>query len=159
MFTYKHAIAFICVILAVTFSSGSAGTTAEGKAWLAAKGAEEGVVTLPSGLMYKVLKASDKADGKTPLVGTPCACHYAGTLTDGTEFDSSYKRGSPTTFAPNQVIKGWTEAMQLMKEGDTWELYIPSELAYGDRGAGRMIPGGAVLVFKLELIEVKGASK
>lgn len=106
-----------------------------------------------------MLEASTNASGKTPLVSTPCACHYAGTLTDGTEFDSSYKRGSPTTFAPNQVIKGWTEAMQLMREGDTWELYLPSELAYGDRGAGRSIPGGAVLVFKLNLIEVKGPHK
>ena len=74
-------------------------------------------------------------------------------------FDSSFKRGSPATFAPNQVIKGWTEAMQLMKEGDTWELYIPSDLAYGDRGAGRSIPGGAALIFTLEMIKVKGASK
>jgi len=77
--------------------------------------------------------------GKTPLVSTPCKCHYAGTLIDGTEFDSSYKRGAPLTFAPNQVIKGWTEAMQLMKEGGKWELYIPSELGYGDRGAGAFV--------------------
>ena len=71
----------------------------------------------------------------------------------------SFKRGQPATFAPNQVIKGWTEAMQLMKEGDKWELYIPSELAYGDRGAGGRIPGGAALIFTLEMIKVKGASK
>jgi FKBP-type peptidyl-prolyl cis-trans isomerase FklB len=77
-------------------------------------------------------------------------------LTDGTEFDSSYKRGEPLTFAPNQVIKGWTEAMQLMKEGGKWELYIPSELAYGDNGAGGAIPGGAALIFTLELLEVQG---
>ena len=77
-------------------------------------------MSLDSGLMYKVLESS--ASGKTPLVSTPCECHYAGTLITGEEFDSSYKRGSPTTFAPNQVIKGWTEAMQLMKEGDTWEV-------------------------------------
>jgi len=93
------------------------------------------------------------------MVSTPCECHYAGRLTDGTEFDSSYKRGAPTTFAPNQVIKGWTEAMQLMKEGGKWELYIPSELAYGDRGAGGLIPGGAVLIFDLELLKVKGPAK
>jgi FKBP-type peptidyl-prolyl cis-trans isomerase FklB len=80
-------------------------------------------------------------------------------LLDGTEFDSSYKRGQPLTFAPNQVIKGWTEAMQLMKEGDKWELFIPSELAYGDRGAGAKIPGGSVLIFELELLEVQGDSK
>ena len=132
-------------------------TTPEGRAFLDKKATESDVTVLPSGLMYKVLESSE--GGKTPQVGTPCACHYAGTLIDGTEFDSSYKRGSPTTFAPNQVIKGWTEAMQLMKEGDTWELYIPSELAYGDRGAGRAIPPGAALIFKLNLIEVKGAAK
>jgi len=86
-------------------------------------------------------------------------CHYRGTLINGKEFDSSYKRGSPATFAPNQVIKGWTEAMQLMKEGDKWELYIPSELAYGERGAGKDIPGGSALIFTLEMIKVKGASK
>ena len=110
------------------------------------------------GLQYKVIKAG--ADGgKSPLVGTPCKCHYRGTLIDGTEFDSSYKRGSPATFAPNQVIKGWTEAMQLMKEGDKWELYIPSELAYGDRQRGQYITPGAVLVFELELLEVQGPHK
>ena len=92
--------------------------------------------------------------GPTPNIDTPCDCHYAGTLIDGTEFDSSYKRGKPLTFAPNQVIKGWTEAMQLMKEGGKWELYIPSELAYGDRGAGGDIPGGAALIFTLELLKV-----
>jgi FKBP-type peptidyl-prolyl cis-trans isomerase FklB len=152
-------VALLLLVVTLMASPASAGTSADGMKWLAAKGAEEGVTTLPSGLMYKVLESSTNPAGKTPLVGTPCACHYAGTLIDGTEFDSSYKRGSPTTFAPNQVIKGWTEAMQLMKEGDTWELYLPSELAYGDRGAGRQIPGGAVLVFKLNLIEVKGPSK
>ncbi|KAL3762084.1 hypothetical protein ACHAWU_003823 [Discostella pseudostelligera] len=80
---------------------------------------------------------------------------YSGALIDGTEFDSSYKRGQPLTFAPNQVIRGWTEAMQLMKEGAKWELYIPSELGYGDSGAGGAIPGGAVLVFTLELLKVR----
>jgi FKBP-type peptidyl-prolyl cis-trans isomerase FklB len=94
--------------------------------------------------------------GKTPTIDSPCDCHYSGTLIDGTEFDSSYKRGQPLTFAPNQVIKGWTEAMQLMKEGGKWELFIPSELAYGDSGAGGAIPGGAALIFTLELLEVKG---
>eukprot|EP00980_Cylindrotheca_fusiformis_P027928 scaffold22568_cov125-Cylindrotheca_fusiformis.AAC.25 len=133
----------------------AAGTNKEGLAFLAKKEKEDGVVKLSSGLMYKELT---KGTGKTPTVDSPCSCHYSGTLIDGTEFDSSYKRGSPTTFAPNQVIKGWTEAMQLMKEGAKWELYIPSELAYGDRGAGGRIPGGSVLVFILELIEVKGKS-
>mmetsp|Transcript_19442 Transcript_19442/g.42273 ORF Transcript_19442/g.42273 Transcript_19442/m.42273 type:complete len:159 (-) Transcript_19442:213-689(-) len=132
-------------------------TNAEGLAYLEAKGKEEGVVTLPSGLLYKEMRPGN-ADGKTPTANSPCECHYAGTLIDGTEFDSSYKRGAPLTFAPNQVIKGWTEAMQLMKEGGKWELYIPSELGYGDRGAGGSIPGGAVLVFTLELLKVNGDS-
>jgi len=91
-----------------------------------------------------------------PTVSTPCLCHYAGTLIDGTKFDSSYDRGEPTQFAPNQVIRGWTEAMQLMVQGDKWEMYIPSELAYGDRGAGGKIPGGAALVFTMEILKIKG---
>merc|ERR1712244_186401 len=94
-----------------------------------------------------------------PKVSTPCECHYAGRLLDGTEFDSSYKRGEPTTFAPNQVIKGWTEAMQLMVEGDKWEMYIPSELGYGDRGSPPKIQGGDVLIFRMELLKMKGEKK
>lgn len=141
----------LCALLAI--STTLAGTSQEGLDFLAAKGKEDGVVTLPSGLLYKEIRAGD---GKTPTINSPCECHYAGTLIDGTEFDSSYKRGAPLTFAPNQVIKGWTEAMQLMKEGGKWELYIPSELGYGDRGAGGQIPGGAVLIFTLELLKVKG---
>jgi len=93
-----------------------------------------------------------------PTVSTKCAFHYAGQTIDGTEFDSSYKRGQPIDFAPNQVIKGWTEATQMMVEGDKWELYIPSDLAYGDNGAGGQIPGGATLVFQIELIKIKGPS-
>jgi len=118
----------------------------------------QGVHSLPSGLLWKEIQQGQK-NGKSPLVDTPCECHYSGRLIDGTEFDSSYKRGAPTTFAPNQVIKGWTEAMQLMKEGEIRELYIPSELAYGDRGAGGIIPPGAALIFVLELIKVNGPHK
>merc|ERR1712003_183267 len=125
-----------------------------GKKFLEEKAQQPGVTTLPSGLLYKVLKAGNGQHH--PTVDSPCDCHYRGTLIDGTEFDSSYKRGKPTTFAPNQVIKGWTEAMQLMHEGDKWELFIPSELAYGSRGAGGAIPGDAALVFQMELIEIKG---
>eukprot|EP00442_Polarella_glacialis_P049749 CAMPEP_0115107648 /NCGR_PEP_ID=MMETSP0227-20121206/37447_1 /TAXON_ID=89957 /ORGANISM="Polarella glacialis, Strain CCMP 1383" /LENGTH=154 /DNA_ID=CAMNT_0002505619 /DNA_START=79 /DNA_END=543 /DNA_ORIENTATION=+ len=129
-------------------------TNEEGKKWLAGKAKEADVVSLPSGLLYKVVTAGS---GKQhPTADSPCDCHYAGTLIDGSEFDSSYKRGQPTTFAPNQVIKGWTEAMQLMVEGDKWEMYIPSELAYGERGAGGKIPGGAALVFTMEIITIKG---
>mmetsp|Transcript_33784 Transcript_33784/g.53714 ORF Transcript_33784/g.53714 Transcript_33784/m.53714 type:complete len:215 (-) Transcript_33784:119-763(-) len=112
------------------------------------------VNTLPSGLQYKVLKEGRGMDH--PKVSTPCECHYAGRLLDGSEFDSSYKRGSPTTFAPNQVIKGWTEAMQLMVQGDKWEMYIPYELAYGERGSPPKIPGCACLIFVMEIMKIKG---
>lgn len=118
---------------------------------------KEGVVELPSGLQYKIL--TNGTGVLHPLVDTPCSCHYQGQLIDGTVFDSSYERGSPTTFAPNQVIKGWTEAMQLMVQGDKWELYIPSELAYGDGGSPPKIPGGSVLVFQMEIIELQGPGK
>merc|ERR1711959_740765 len=94
-----------------------------------------------------------------PTKDSPCECHYEGTLIDGTEFDSSYKRGSPTTFAPNQVIKGWTEAMQLMVEGDKWEMYIPSDLAYGESGSPPKIPGGSALIFNMEILKINGESK
>eukprot|EP00581_Thalassiosira_minuscula_P009317 CAMPEP_0183702824 /NCGR_PEP_ID=MMETSP0737-20130205/804_1 /TAXON_ID=385413 /ORGANISM="Thalassiosira miniscula, Strain CCMP1093" /LENGTH=201 /DNA_ID=CAMNT_0025929501 /DNA_START=58 /DNA_END=663 /DNA_ORIENTATION=- len=146
-------LALFCGVLSIY--TVLAGTNAEGLAYLEAKGKEEGVVTLPSGLMYKEIRPGN-VDGKTPTADSPCECHYAGTLIDGTQFDSSYDRGEPTTFAPNEVIRGWTEAMQLMKEGAKWELYIPSELAYGDTGIKGAIPGGAVLVFTLELLKVKG---
>jgi FKBP-type peptidyl-prolyl cis-trans isomerase FklB len=143
----------LLLLLAALAALASAGTSQEGLTFLAAKKVEPGVVALPSGLLYKEVRPGT---GKTPTVDSPCDCHYSGKLIDGTEFDSSYKRGAPLTFAPNQVIKGWTEAMQLMKEGGKWELYIPSELAYGDSGAGGLIPGGAVLIFELELLNVKG---
>lgn len=145
-------------MLAALLALAAAATTPEGLAWLDENKNKAGVVVLPSGLQYKVLKEAP-AGAKSPLVGTPCSCHYRGTLIDGTEFDLSYKRGQPTTFAPNQVIKGWTEAMQLMGEGDKWELYVPSELAYGDRQRGQHITPGAVLVFEIEILEVKGDSK
>lgn len=129
-------------------------TDAEGKAFLAENAKKEGVTVLASGLQYKVLKAGP--DGApSPEVDTPCDCHYQGTLIDGTKFDSSYDRGEPTKFAPNQVIKGWTEAMQIMKEGDKWELFIPSELAYGESGSGSTIKGGNALVFEMEIIKVR----
>ena len=101
-------------------------------------------------------RAADLASAKSPLKDTPCECHYVGTLIDGTEFDSSIKRGKPATFAPSQVVKGWTEAMQLMAEGDKWRLFLPSELAYGDRARGQHITPGAVLIFELEILKVNG---
>ncbi|KAH8087626.1 FK506 binding protein [Aureococcus anophagefferens] len=138
---------FARLVVALAAVAPLASSTDEaGKAWLAEKATEAGVISLPSGLMYKVLREGD--GDAHPLPGTSCSCHYAGTLIDGTTFDSSYDRGSPTSFAPNQVIAGWTEAMQLMVKGDKWEMYIPSELGYGDRGSPPKIPGGAPLAAK-----------
>merc|ERR1719253_2323608 len=140
------------------FASSALATNAAGVAFLEANKAKEGVVELPSGLQYKVLRAGDGKEH--PTVDSPCECHYEGRSAkdypSGPKFDSSYDRGSPTTFAPNQVIKGWTEAMQLMVEGDKWELYIPSDLAYGDRGRPPRIDGGACLIFTIEIIKIKG---
>ena len=114
------------------------------------------MITRPSGLQYKVLCAG--AGDSHPLSNSPCACHYEGRCASdypaGKKFDSSYDRGSPTTFAPNQVIGGWTEAMQLMVEGDKWEMYLPANLAYGDNGR---VAG--CLVFTMEIIEIKGGKK
>merc|ERR1711998_632176 len=143
-------IALACVAFA-------AATNEAGTKYLEENKKKEGVVTLPSGLQYKILKKGSGAHH--PTVDSSCECHYEGTLIDGTEFDSSYKRGSPTSFAPNQVIKGWTEAMQLMVEGDKWEMYIPSDLAYGERGSPPKIPGGSALVFRMEIIKIKGDRK
>ncbi|CAJ1381233.1 unnamed protein product [Effrenium voratum] len=126
----------------------------EGEAFLKKKEQEPDVIKTSTGLLYKVVK---KGDGTHhPTAGSPCECHYKGQFIEGEEFDSSYKRGTPTTFKPSQVIAGWTEALQLMVEGDHWELYIPSELAYGSRGAGGRIPPHAALVFTLELLKIKG---
>jgi len=120
----------------------------EGEAYLAANAAKPGVVTLPSGLQYKVLTAGT---GKKPAAGDTVVVHYRGTLVDGTEFDSSYKRNQPAKFKVNQVIPGWTEALQLMAVGSKWQLVIPAKLAYGERGAGNVIPPNATLVFEVEL--------
>jgi len=110
------------------------------------------VVELSSGLQYKV-RRSGPASGKKPGLSTPCRVHYRGILTDGTEFDSTYSRGAPIILRPDQVVPGWREALQLMREGDRWEIILPSDLGYGERGAGP-IPGGAVLVFELELFDI-----
>jgi peptidylprolyl isomerase len=142
----------IALLLAARLAS--CGTDADGLKFLEENGQRAEVATTKSGLQYEVLKSGPE-DGPHPNISTKCICHYRGTLLNGKEFDSSYKRGSPTTFAPNQVVKGWTEALQMMRAGDKWKLYLPSELAYGDRGAGKDIPGGAVLVFELELLELK----
>ena len=113
---------------------------------------KEGVVTLPSGLQYKVLT---EGKGKTPTIDDMVVVNYTGKLLDGSEFDSSAKRGQPATFRVSGVIKGWTEALQLMKEGSKYELYIPADLAYGDKGAGRVIGPNAALIFDVELVSIK----
>ena len=122
-----------------------------GEAFLAENTGKEGVTTLPSGLQYKVITAGA---GKSPQKSDKVTVNYRGTLIDGTEFDSSYSRNKPATFGVGKVIPGWTEALQLMKEGDKWKLVIPSKLAYGERGAGARIPPNSTLVFEVELISV-----
>jgi FKBP-type peptidyl-prolyl cis-trans isomerase FklB len=124
----------------------------EGEAFLAANKTNEGVVTLPSGLQYKILK---QGDGPKPIPADSVICNYRGTLINGTEFDSSYKRGQPLTFPVSGVIKGWTEALQLMPVGSKWQLFIPSDLAYGPRGAGSVIGPNATLIFEVELISIQ----
>ena len=124
----------------------------EGKKFLEENQKKEGIKTLPSGLQYKVLT---EGSGKMPKADDTVTVNYKGTLIDGTEFDSSYKRGQPASFQVNGVIKGWTEALQLMKEGSKWQLFIPLDLAYGERGAGRTIPPNSTLIFEVELISVK----
>lgn len=157
------------VLALLALPSALAGTNEVGTKFLEENAKRAGVVTLPSGLQYKVLR---EGSGEAhPLVGTSCECHYGGTTpsltpdaiekeeSDWAEFDSSYKRGSPTSFAPNQVIKGWTEAMQLMVEGDKWQMYIPSDLGYGDGGSGAKIKGGDVLIFNMEILKINGETK
>ena len=123
-----------------------------GEAYLTANKDKPGVVTLPSGLQYKIIQ---EGDGATPTANDVVTVHYSGTLIDGTEFDSSYKRGTPASFPVGGVIRGWTEALKLMKVGSTWELYIPANLAYGERGAPPVIGPNETLIFTVKLIDVK----
>ena len=123
----------------------------EGEAFLTENKNKEGVVALPSGLQYQIL---NEGSGKSPSKNDSVTTHYHGTLLDGTVFDSSYERGEPATFPVNGVIAGWTEALQKMKEGDKWRLFIPSNLAYGTRGAGGDIGPNATLIFDVELLSV-----
>ena len=129
----------------------------EGDAFLAANKSKEGVVTLPSGMQYKILTAGT---GPKPAATDSVVCNYRGTLVNGTEFDSSYKRGQPATFGVGQVIKGWTEALQLMPVGSKWQLFIPSSLAYGERGEPRGgIEPNATLIFEVELLSIQDKTK
>jgi len=123
----------------------------EGGAFLAANKAKEGIVTLPSGLQYKVLT---QGSGPKPTLSDTVTCNYTGTLINGKEFDSSSKHGGPASFPVGRVIKGWTEALQLMPVGSKWQLFIPADLAYGDQGAGADIPPGATLIFEIELLSI-----
>lgn len=131
-----------------------------GEEFLAGNKTKEGVVTLPSGLQYKILT---EGTGPKPTATDTVSCHYRGTLLDGKEFDSSYKRGQPLSIPVSGVIKGWTEALQLMPVGSKWQLFIPSDLAYGDRGAdprsGSGIGPGATLIFEVELLSIQDKAK
>jgi FKBP-type peptidyl-prolyl cis-trans isomerase FklB len=126
---------------------------AKGDAFLAANKTKDGVVTLPSGLQYKIISPGT---GPKPTTSDTVSANYRGTLIDGTEFDASAKHGGPQTFPVNQVIPGWTEALQLMPVGSKWQLYIPSDLAYGSRGAGGVIGPNSTLIFDIELVSIQG---
>ena len=127
----------------------------DGEKFLTENKNKDGVVVLPSGLQYKIIKNSE---GKKPLSDSRVIVHYRGTLINGTEFDSSYARGEPIELGLNQVIKGWQEALQLMSVGSKWQVFIPSELAYGERGAGRAIGPNSALIFDVELLSIKDPS-
>lgn len=128
------------------------GAKSEGEKYLTENAKKDGVITLPSGLQYQVLQ---EGNGKSPKATDKVVCHYKGMLVDGTMFDSSIQRGEPATFPLNGVIAGWTEGLQLMKEGAKYRFFIPYHLGYGERGAGASIPPFATLIFDVELIEVK----
>jgi FKBP-type peptidyl-prolyl cis-trans isomerase FklB len=130
----------------------------EGDAFLAANKSKDGVITLPSGLQYKILTPGT---GPKPTASDSVVCNYRGTLINGTEFDSSYKRGQPATFPVNGVIKGWTEALQLMPVGSKWQLFVPSDMAYGERSPSPEITPDSTLIFEVELLSIqnKGADQ
>ncbi|MBI4326869.1 MAG: FKBP-type peptidyl-prolyl cis-trans isomerase [Chloroflexi bacterium] len=127
----------------------------EGQAFLAENKKKEGVTTLPSGLQYRILK---EGTGPSPRLSDTVVTHYRGTLIDGAEFDSSAKQGQPASFSLDGVIKGWTEALQLMKVGAKWQLFIPPDLAYGEQGAGAVIGPNATLIFDIELVSIEKPS-
>ncbi|MCE9588072.1 MAG: FKBP-type peptidyl-prolyl cis-trans isomerase [Verrucomicrobia bacterium] len=140
------------MIMAQETSSSSSSNLAKGQAFLKENATKPGVHTTPSGLQYKVIT---EGHGKSPKATDTVLVHYRGTTIDGTEFDSSYKRNEPISFPLNGVIPGWTEGVQLMKEGGKLQLFIPSNLAYGSRGAGGVIPPDATLIFDIELLKVQ----
>lgn len=165
---FFRVLVALFALLAMASADVASYNTRVGAKFLEEKATEEGVIKTDSGLLYKILK---QGEGATPTKSdsvkvcfsvnfiqhlSSLQVHYAGTLIDGKEFDSSYARNSPATFGVTQVIAGWTEALQLMQEGSIHELYIPSDLAYGSRGAGRLIGPNSTLIFKVELLEVIG---
>jgi FKBP-type peptidyl-prolyl cis-trans isomerase FklB len=126
----------------------------DGEVFLAENAAKDGIQTLPSGLQYQVLTPGQ---GEAPKATDSVTVHYRGTLIDGSEFDSTFGRGKPATFRLDRVIKGWSEALQLMQPGAKWKLFLPAKLAYGERGSGQRIPPNSVLIFEVELISVGGS--
>lgn len=144
--------ALVCCLLAASVLS-VLGDNADGEAFMEEYRARDGVDVLESGVMVRVVKSSTDPTAKAPALDTPCEVHYVGKLVDGTVFDSSRERGQPAMFAPKDVIKGWTEVLQQMQEGDLWEVVIPSDLAYGSSGSG-VIPAASTLVFEIELLVV-----
>jgi FKBP-type peptidyl-prolyl cis-trans isomerase len=131
--------------------AGAMDAKAAGEAFLAANAKKDGVITTPSGLQYMVIKSGT---GDSPKATDTVTVHYTGTLIDGTVFDSSVQRGTPASFPVNQVIPGWTEALQLMKVGDKWKLFIPANLAYGPQSPGAQIPANSMLIFEVELLGI-----
>jgi FKBP-type peptidyl-prolyl cis-trans isomerase len=153
----RIVLAVVCALAvgACAKAQPNAGVVAAGRAFLAQNAHAPGVTVTPSGLQYKILK-SGPASGPTPKAEDEVKVNYEGQLLDGTVFDSTYQRGEPAVFGVNGLIAAWTEALQLMRPGDEWELYAPANLAYGDDGAGP-IPPGSVLKFKIELLAIKPA--
>ena len=151
LMTMEEAQAAMMELQQISQKKAAEGKKVEGDTFLAENAKKEGVKTTASGLQYKELQAGT---GATPTADDKVKVHYKGSLLNGQEFDSSYKRGEPATFGVGQVIKGWTEGLQLMKEGSKYELYIPADLAYGDQGAGRAIGPGETLIFEVELLEI-----
>lgn len=151
----EQANACIMTHMQAARSQKSSGAKKAGQAYLEQNKAKQGVVTLPSGLQYQVITTGT---GPKPTINDQVKCHYAGSFTDGNEFESSYKNGQPVTFPVGGVIRGWTEALQLMPVGSKWKLFIPSELGYGDMDNGP-IPGGSTLIFEVEILEIVKADQ
>jgi len=149
--SYQEAQAVINDFFQTLQSSTSEKAQSEGKAFLDANGKRDEVITLASGLQYEVMT---KGTGAIPKASDSVKVHYHGTLIDGNVFDSSVRRGEPTTFGVTQVISGWVEALQLMPVGSKWKLFIPSDLAYGEQGAGQSIAPNSTLIFEVELLEI-----